>query len=523
MSEPTITTAEPPSSGTTAGPATASSSAAGYPRRWAALGVIAVAQLMILLDSSIMNIALPSAASDLGISDADRQWAITAYTLAFGGLLLLGGRVADYVGRKRTLVIALVGFAATSALGGAATSGSMLFAARAAQGAFGALLAPAALSLVTVMFTAPRERARAFSVFGAVSGAGGAIGLLAGGALTEYLDWRWCLYVNAPIAVVAAVLALRLVPESRAHGSTRLDVPGAVLVTGGLVALVYAFTQAAKQTTGADGLPTTVGWGDPTVVALFAVAAAALIGFVVLETRVKNPLLPMRVVLDRNRGGSYLVFLLLGAGLFAMFLFMTLYFQVVLGWSPLRTGFGFLPFALAVVAAAGLVARLLPRVGPRPLLVTGLAMASVGMLLLTRTTPESSYATTVLPSALIIGAGLAMVFVPASSTALIGVKDHDAGVASAVLSTAQQVGGSLGLALLNTVVISAVTGKLTDLVAGGSDPQSTAVQAAAQVHGYHVAYTWGAALFAAALVVALVVMTARRSSLPAGEAALATA
>ncbi|GMA25197.1 MFS transporter [Luteimicrobium album] len=469
MSEPTTTTAEPPSPGTTTGPAPAES-AAGHPRRWAALAVIAVAQLMLLLDTSIMNIALPSAARDLGISDADRQWAITAYTLAFGGLLLLGGRVADYVGRKRTLVVALVGFAATSALGGAATSGGMLFAARALQGAFGALLAPAALSLITVMFTSSRERARAFSVFGAVSGAGGAIGLLAGGALTEYLDWRWCLYVNAPIAVVAAVLAVRLVPESRAHGSTRLDVPGAVLVTGGLVALVYAFTQAAKQTTGADGLPSTVGWGDPTVVTLLAVAAAALIGFVVLETRVKNPLLPIRVVLDRNRGGSYLVFLLIGAGLFAMFLFMTLDFQLVLGWTPLRAGFAFLPFALAVIASAGLVARLLPRVGPRPLLVTGLAMASAGMFLLTRTTPDSSYATTVLPSALIIGTGLAMVFVPASSTALLGVREHDAGVASAVLNTAQQVGGSLGVALLNTVAISAVTAKLTDLVASGGDP-----------------------------------------------------
>ena len=532
MSEAGTATAAP--SSPTSRPSSPVASAAGpslaaHPRRWAALAVIVTGQLMIVLDNSIMNIALPSAARDLGISDADRQWAITAYSLAFGGLLLLGGRVADFVGRKRALVVALVGFAGASAIGGAATSASMLFAARALQGAFGALLAPAALSLTTVMFVSTRERARAFSVFGAVSGAGGAIGLLAGGALTEYLDWRWCLYVNAPIAVFAAFFALRLVPESKAHGARRLDVPGVVLATGGLVSLVYAFTHAAKQTTGADGLPSTVGWADPTVITLLAVAVAALAAFVVLETRTANPLLPMRVVLDRNRGGSYLVFLLLGAGLFAMFLFMTLHLQVVLGWTPLKAGLGFLPFALAVIASAGLVARLLPRVGPRPLLVTGLAMASAGMLLLVRTTPDSSYASTILPSALIIGTGLALVFVPASSTALLGVEDHDAGVASAVLSTAQQVGGSLGLALLNTIAIGAFTGKLTDLVATGDDPRSAAVLATAQVHGYHVAYVWGAAFFAAGLVVSLVVMTVSRKSMPdpeaeaAGEPAVAVA
>jgi EmrB/QacA subfamily drug resistance transporter len=527
MSESTAATFAPPPDAPLAAPpdrasvaATSDAGLAGHPGRWAALAVIAVAQLVIILDTSIMNIALPSAAKDLGISDADRQWAITAYTLAFGGLLLLGGRVADYVGRKRTFLIGLLGFAGASALGGAAQSGAMLFGSRALQGAFAALLAPAALSLITVMFTESHERARAFAVFGAISGSGLAVGLLAGGVLTEYLDWRWCLYVNAPIAIGAALFAIRLVPESRAHGSTRLDIPGAILATGGLVALVYAFTHAAQQTTDAHGAPSTVGWGDPTVVTLLVVAVAALAAFVVLETRVRNPLLPMRVVLDRNRGGSYLVFLLIGAGLFAMFLFMTLYFQIVLGWTPLRAGFGFLPVAGAIVAMAGVVARLMPRVGPRPLLIVGLTLATVGMLLLVRTTPDSSYASTVLPSILILGFGLAMVFVPASSTALIGVEPHDAGVASAVLNTAQQVGGSLGLALLNTVAISAVTAKLASLVASGADPSSTAVTNAAMVHGYHVAYVWGAAAFALALLVAIFVIRARRDELPT-EGALA--
>ncbi|GEL95408.1 MFS transporter [Cellulomonas composti] len=492
------------------------------PRRWAILGVIAVTQLMLVLDSSIMTIALPSAAEDLNIADNDRAWVITAYTLAFGGLLLLGGRVADYLGRKRAMLIGLLGFAAASALGGVAANAGMLFGARALQGVFGALMAPAALALITVTFTEPHERAKAFGVFGAIAGGGAAIGLIAGGVLTEYLDWRWCLLVNLPIALITAAFGVRILRESRAHGNTRFDIPGAVLSVIGLVSLVYAFTETAKLTVDDQGHTTTVGWTDPVVVALLVVAVLSLVAFVVVETRVPNPLLPMRLILDRNRGGSYLVFLLVGAGLFAMFMFMGFYFQQVLHYEPLKAGFAFLPFSVTLILMAGVVARLLPVTGPRPLMIVGLSLAAVGMLMLTRTTPTSSYWTVVLPALVVLSLGMCMVFIPASSTALIGVGGHDAGIASAVLNTAQQVGGSLGVALLSTFAITATTNKLTDLVAGGADAADAATQATAQVAGYHVAYLAGAGLLVLALVATIALIQARRSDLPTeGAAAIA--
>jgi EmrB/QacA subfamily drug resistance transporter len=492
------------------------------PRRWLILGIIAIAQLMIVLDSSIMNIALPSAAKDLDIASADLQWAITSYTLAFGGLLLLGGRIADYLGRKTTFIIGLVGFAFASGLGGAAANEALLFGARALQGAFAALLAPAALALITVTFTEGRERAKAFGVFGAISGGGAAIGLLLGGVLTEYLNWRWCLFVNLPIALVTGVLAIRYLRESNAPGDTKLDVPGAILASVGLATLVYGFTEAAKQEVGADGTMAAVGWTDPTVLGFLGFAVLCLVAFVVVETRVKNPLLPMRVALDRNRGGSYLVFFLVGAGLFSMFLFMTLYFQNVLGYTPLKAGFAFLPFSIGIIAMAGVVAQLLPRVGPKPLMLVGLALATTGMLLLLRTTPESSYATSVLPGIVVMSLGMAAVFIPASSTALVGVGKHDAGVASALLTTSQQVGGSLGLALLSTFSISATTSKLSDLVAGGADASAQATLATAQVAGFHVAYLGGAIMLALGFVAALTLITAKKDDLPA-DAAVAAA
>ncbi len=491
------------------------------PRRWRILGVIAITQLMLVLDGSIMNIALPSAAKALQIAEKDQQWALTAYTLAFGGLLLLGGRVADYLGRKRAMLIGLVGFAVASAIGGAATNAGMLFGARALQGVFGALLAPAALALVTVTFSEPRERAKAFGVFGAISGGGAAIGLLAGGALTEYLNWRWCLYVNLPIALVTAVVGARVLRESRAHGDTRFDIPGALLSTLGLVALVYGFTEAARVVPGADGTPTTVGWGDPVVVGLLVSAAVLLTAFVLLERRVRNPLLPLRIVLDRDRGGSYIVFLLVGAGLLSMFLFMTFYFQNVMAYEPLRAGFAFLPFSVVLILFAGVVARLMPQVGPKPLMLVGLTLAIAGMLLLTRTQPDSDYWTTVLPALVVLSLGMAMVFIPVSSTALVRVGGHDAGVASAMLNTSQQVGASLGIALLSTLALSTTTSKLGSLVAGGADPASPATRAAASVAGYHVAFVVGAAMFALALVVAAAVVVARKDDLPSDGAVVA--
>ena len=481
------------------------------PRRWLALGVIAVAQLMIILDASIVNIALPSAQVDLGISDADRQWVVTAYTLAFGGLLLLGGRIADFVGRKRTFIIGLIGFAAASALGGVAGTAGLLFAARGLQGAFAALLAPSALSLITVMFTLPKERAVAFGVFGAISGGGAAIGLIVGGVLTEYASWRWCLGVNVPIALLAAAAAVPIVTESRAHGDTRYDIPGALLATLGLVSLVYGFTEAAKQKN--PGKSTEVlGWTASSTLSFLIAAVVLLVAFVVWELRAKNPLLPMRVILDRNRGGSYLVFLLVGAGLFAMFLFLTYYFQITLGYSPLKAGFAFLPFSGGLIVAAGAVSQLLPRLGPRPLMVPGMVLAVVGMLVLTRIDASTAYWTHVLPALLLMSVGLAGVFIPAASTALVGVADHDAGVASAVLNTAQQVGGSLGLALLNTVYAGAVTSYVAAHLANPSELAK--VTGRAFVHGYHVAFIWGAILFFVALLVSVFFINAKREDVP---------
>jgi EmrB/QacA subfamily drug resistance transporter len=485
------------------------------PRRWWALAVLAAAQLMIVLDASIVNIALPSAQTDLDITNADRQWVVTAYTLAFGGLLLLGGRIADYTGRKRTFVIGLLGFAGASALGGFAPNQELLFAARALQGAFAALMAPAALSIVTVTFTDPKERAKAFGVFGALAGGGAAIGLIVGGVLTEYASWRWCLGVNVPVALLVAGAAIPLVHESKAHGDTRYDVPGVLLATLGLVSLVYGFTEAARAVNPDDPTDTSVqGWDHPSTISFLVVAVALLVAFVVWETRAKNPMLPLRVVLDRNRGGSYLVFLLVGAGLFAMFLFLTYYFQLNLGYSPLKSGFAFLPFSGGIIVTAGLVAQLLPRVGPKPLIVTGMVMAVVGMLMLTQITQDTAYWTHVLPAELLMSVGLAGVFIPASSTALVGVGHHDAGVASAVLNTSQQIGGSLGTALLNTLFAGAVTAYLVDNPI--TDPSTAeATTKLAYIHGYHVSFFWGAVLLAAALVVALVLINARKEDVPA--------
>ena len=481
------------------------------PKRWLALGVIAIAQLMVVLDASIVNIALPSAQRDLGISDADRQWVITAYTLAFGGLLLLGGRIADFTGRKRTFIIGLLGFAGASALGGFASTAGLLFAARALQGAFGALLAPAALSLITVTFTEPKERARAFGVFGAIAGGGAAIGLILGGVLTEYASWRWCLGVNVPIAVLTAIIAVPLVKESRAHGDTRYDVPGAVLATAGLVSLVYGFTEAAKPN---------VGWSAPRTLGFLAASVILLIAFVVLESRRRNPLLPLRVALDRNRGGSYLSFLLVGAGLFAMFLFLTFYLQAVLGYSALRAGFAFLPFSAGIILTAGVVSQLMPRIGPKPLMVGGLAAATLGMLYLIQITPTTSYVTHVLPAEIVMSIGLAAVFIPASSTALVGVSPHDAGVASALLNTCQQIGGSLGTALLNTLYASAVTGYIASHAK--TPRQLQEVMPDAYVHGYHVAFFWGAVMLATSLAVVIFFINARKDDIPA-EPGLAAA
>jgi len=372
----------------------------------------------------------------------------------------------------------------------------MLFGARALQGAFGALLAPAALSLITVTFTEVRERSTAFGVYGAISGGGAAIGLIMGGILTQYASWRWCLFVNVPIAVVTAVAALSIVRESRATGDTSYDIPGTAAVTGGLVSLVYGFTLAARD-----------GWASRSTLAFLAMAVVLLVTFVAIEVRSANPLLPMRIVLDRNRGGSYLAAFMVGSGLLGMFLFLTYYFQGTLGYSALKAGFAFLPFSIGIIVAATVASKLLPRFGPRFMMTGGFAAAALGLAWLSRVTPTTSYLAHVLPAEVLISLGMGTAFVPMSSTALFRVSPHDAGVASATLNTSQQIGGSLGTALLNTLAASATVTYLL------SRPRTPANVRAAQVHGYSVGFMVGTAFLVVAAVASFFLVNATRADL----------
>lgn len=458
--------------------------------RWWVLVIVGLAQLMVVLDTTIVNIALPSAQHELGFSNADRQWIITAYALGFGGLLLLGGRLSDLIGRRRVFLIGLVGFAGASAVGGASTGFAMLVIARAVQGSFGALLAPAALSILTTTFTEPSERGKAFGVYGAIAGAGGAVGLLLGGVLTEYLNWRWCLYVNVGIAAVAFAGAVRLLVDQPRDPDVRLDGPGTTLVVGGLVAFVYGLSEAETR-----------GWGDPLTLALLIGGVVLLVGFVVVEQRVGHPLLPLRVVLDRYRGGSYLAILFTAVALFGVFLFLTYYLQLTLGYSPVKTGLAFLPMAAAIMLASTVsTAALLPRTGPRPLIPTGMLISAVGMALLRRIGLHTSYASGLLPGLVLVGLGLGLVFGCAINAATARTRPEDAGVASAMVNTTQQVGGSIGTALLNTIAASALS---SYLVAHGHSP---AALAQAPVRSYTVAFTVVLGIFVAGAIVTAVVL-----------------
>jgi EmrB/QacA subfamily drug resistance transporter len=466
----------------------ATSADPNHPRRWLILALIGVAQLMVVLDATIVNIALPSAQEALGFSDANRQWVVTAYALAFGSLLLIGGRIGDLFGRKRVFVAGLIGFAVASALGGAAGSFGLLVVARALQGVFGALLAPAALSLLTTTFADPAERGRAFGVFGAIAGSGAAIGLLLGGILTEYLSWRWCLYVNLAFALPTAIGALVVLVDNVHPAKPRLDVPGTLVSAVGLFALVYGFAEAEQD-----------GWGAGTTIG-FLVAGVALLGvFVALQRRVEHPLLPPRVVADRDRGGAYLLLGIMGVGMFGVFLFLTYYMQTTLGMSPIESGLGFLPVSFAISLAAGLAtAKLMGKFGHKPLMVIGLVLSAIGMALLAQVSVDSSYLTGVLPGMLVQGVGFGLVIAPAMAIAVAGVDPHDAGVASAMANTTQQVGGSIGIALLSTLAASAVTSYLEE-----NGPRAAA---AAAVHGYTTAFWWSAGIFAVGAVVAAVLL-----------------
>lgn len=473
------------------------------PKRWGALVVIAIAQLMVVLDASIVNIALPSMQIDLGISDADRQWVITAYTLAFGGLLLLGGRIADYAGRKRMFIIGLIGFAFASFLGGISQTSGTLFAARALQGLFAAILAPAALSLISVTFTDSKERAKAFGVYGALSGGGAAIGLVLGGILTEYASWHWTLLVNVPIAIIAVFLAIPFVRESRAMGNTKYDIPGAITATAGLVSLVYGITRATAE-----------GWTGTQTLTFMGLGILLLIIFLFIESKSSHPLLPMRILKNRNRGGAYLASFFVGIGLFAMFLFLTYFFQGVLGYSPLKSGLLFLPFSAGVIISAGIASQLLPRFGPRWVTGTGFIMTVIGMLMLLRMTSTSSYVSDILPSLIIISLGMGLVFVPLSAVSLFAVGNHDAGVASAVLNTSQQIGGAIGVAFLNTIAASATTAYIVSNNLQGPTPD-------ALVAGFNRGFLWGALILAVAGILWITLVNMTKNDMAANDEPMA--
>ncbi len=481
------------------------------PRRWLILAVVSLAQLMVVLDATIVNIALPSAQHALHFSNAERQWVVTGYALAFGSLLLLGGRLTDLIGRKTTFIAGLAGFAAASAAGGAAGSFGVLIAARACQGAFGALLAPAALSLLTTTFAGTRDRGKAFGVFGAIAGAGGAVGLLLGGLLTQYLDWRWCLYVNIVFAVAACAGALVLLRRPAAGPRPRLDLPGLAAEAGGMFCIVYGFSNAASH-----------GWHALSTWGFLAAGAALLAAFGYLETLARQPLLPLRIVTDRNRAASYLSILIIGGGMFGIFLFLTYYLQETLGFSPVATGVAFLPMVGAIVVCANLAnIVLLPRIGPKFLVAPGMLAAAAGLAWLTRIGVHSSYTADVLPPLLLASAGLGLAMSPSMNTGTAGVAPSDAGVASAVVNTGQQVGGSIGTSLLNTVAASAaasyLAGHLTPRLAAGGRPAPGLIELA-QVHSYIVAFWWAAGMFAAGAALAAVIFRRGAPAQPAHPA-----
>jgi len=456
---------------------------------------------MVVLDATIVNIALPSAQKSLGFSTDNRQWVVTAYALAFGSLLLFGGKLGDMFGRKWTFIAGLIGFSLASVVGGLSQSFAMLVTARAFQGIFGALLAPSALSLLTVTFANSPDRPKAFGIFGAIAGGGASVGLLLGGALTQALSWRWCLYVNIAIAIPTALLSLRVLVNHADPERTRIDFPGVLTASGGLFALVYGFSNAE-----------TSSWTATATIIAFAASVVLLVSFVLLEQRVANPLLPLHIIWDRARGGAYASILLAGSALFGVFLFLTYFMQDNLRLSPLTTGVAFLPMtALLVVTSTTVQTKIVPRIGAKPVIIVGMILGLVAMLLLTRLTPSSSYAGDILPSLMILGLGMGTIFAPAFGTATLGVDRREAGVASAMVNTSQQLGGSIGTSLLSTLFASSAASYLS------SHRHSAGVKTAAMVHGYTTAFWWGVGIFALGLLIAVIVFPARARPAQAGS------
>jgi EmrB/QacA subfamily drug resistance transporter len=475
-------------------PVTGDRLAAPSDRRWLILAVVAIAQLMVVLDSTIVNIALPSAQRALGFPNSDRQWVVTAYALAFGSLLLVGGRLGDMFSRERVFITGLIGFAVASAIGGASVSFTMLVAARALQGAFGAVLAPSALGTLVSTFREPRERGRAFGVFGSVAAGGGAVGLILGGVLTQYLSWRWTLYVNLVFAVVAVAGALAWIRPGRPDVRPRMDWPGAAAACAGLFLIVFGFSRAE-----------TAGWTAPQTIGSLAAGVVLLAGFVVAEQRSSHPLLPLRVILDRTRGGSYFAVFISGIAIFATFLFLTYYLQVIKRESPLVTGLLFLPMIGCILISSNLSSIVgLARFGPRVLIATGMLLGAGGMAYLTQVTVTSSYASSVLPALLILGLGFGMIFAPAINTATFGVARQDSGVASALVNTMQQVGGSIGTSALSTIALSTTA---SYLITHHTSPLAPAIAA---TQGYTVAFSVSAALLGLGFILSIVLLPSKR-------------
>ena len=499
------------------------------PRRWLILVVIGIAQLMVVLDVTVMNLALPSAQKALGFNDADRQWVVTAYALSFGSLLLFCGRLADLVGRKVIFITGLIGFAVASAIGGASVNFAMLVTARACQGVFGAMLAPAALSLLTTTFSDPKERGKAFGVYGAIAGAGSAVGLLLGGALTEYLSWRWCLYINLFFAAVAAAGGSVLLKRQSRTAGAKLDVPGVVTVSSGMFCLVYGFSNAALHS-----------WSATSTWAFLSAGVVLLIAFAYWQTRSSHPLLPPRVVLDRNRGGAYLAILIVGAGMFGIFLFLTYYMQVSLGYSPVVSGLAFLPMVGCIAVAANVSnIVLLPRIGPRPIVIVGMLSLACAQFWLTHIGVRGDYVGDILGPLMITGVGMGFMFSTAMNTGTYGVAPRDAGVASASVNTGQQLGGAIGTSLLNTIAASATTSYIASHIVFSAPSNAAlkeanrAVHAAGLVHGYITVFWWCMGIFIVGAVVIGALMrsgplqgvahdTAGSASAPAASAAEVT-
>jgi EmrB/QacA subfamily drug resistance transporter len=455
------------------------SSEPGDPRRWWALAVLGVVQLMVVLDATVMNIALPDAQRALGFSDSTRQWVVTGYSVAFGSLLLLGGRLSDLFGRRATFLVGLVGFGAASVIGGAAVNFEMLVAARVGQGLFAALLSPTVLSLLTVTFGEESERARAFGVIGAIAGMGSAVGLLLGGSLTEWASWRWALYVNVVFVCIALVGTIFAIARQRVDTKPKLDLPGAILVTAALFSIVYGLSAASSH-----------GWSNASTIGFLVVGVVLLIVFVGLQTRVAQPLLPPRVLLNRTRAGSYLAVFILGIGMFAIFLFLIYYLQLDLRYTPIRAGVAFLPMVAAItVASTTAPPVLLPRLGANITVGAGFALSAGGMALLTTIGLQSHYVSEVLPGLLLFGLGMGVVISIALNGSTAKVDHTDAGIASAMVNTTQQVGGSIGVALLTTIAISAQSGYLS------GKKITSIVQTQAQIHSYVTTFWWATAIF----------------------------